>query len=68
MSFYFNALTRCSECEKRQLELDTLLVKLKESGLSEIVVGEADCCKEIDLCATSDKETKCLKDVIDQGI
>ena len=32
-----------------------------------IVVGEADCCQESDLCSSSDRETSCIADDFDQG-
>ena len=33
----------------------------------DIVVGEADCCQESDLCSSSDRETSCIVDDFDQG-
>ena len=48
-------------------DLTKLQNKLKEAGLTDIVVGEADCCSEFDLCASYDRKTKCFKEEIVQG-
>ena len=50
-----------------RLELNKLPEKLKEAGLASIIVGEADCCKNYEFCASSDRKTKCLTDEMTQG-
>ena len=38
-----------------------------ETGLDKVVVGEADCCQETELCKSSDRKTMCMPESIIQG-
>ena len=67
-SFFCITSLRCKECDNLRLELNKLPKKLKEAGLTNIFVGEADCCKEYEFCTSSDRKTKCLTDEMNQGI
>ena len=49
------------------MDLNELQNQLKETGLTDIVVGEVDCCSEYDLCASYDRKTKCSKEEMVQG-
>ena len=63
--WYIKSLKSCSKCDELRYNLANLPEKLRETGLEEIVVGEADCCKEYDLCASSDRKSKCfMQDMI----
>ena len=48
-------------------EWNKLLEKLNKTDIVDIVVGEADCCQERNLCSSSDRETSCIADDFDQG-
>ena len=48
--------------------LKNLSRTLKETGIAEVVIAEADCCIETDLCDTLDRKTKCINDEISEGI
>ena len=51
------------------MDLTKLQYKLKEAGLTEIVVGEANCCSETDLCASNEKKSRsrCFIEEMVQG-
>ena len=63
-SKYFCILdyNRCTKCDDLRRDITALADRLNETGLSNVIVGEADCCKQNDFCESSGRETKCLKD------
>ena len=58
--FTYNAFQRCDGCKDMQLDWNKLPKKLKDANLVDVIVGEANCCTETDLCASADKKTKCI--------
>ena len=62
-----NCLLRCDTCANLRQEWNKLLEKLNDTEIVDIVVGEADCCQERNLCSSSDRETSCIVDNVDQG-
>ena len=62
------ALKRCDDCNILRKSWNMLHLKLKGMPeFSDMVVGEADCCKESDLCATYDRKTKCAFEETESG-
>ena len=65
--YFLILLNRCSLCENQRRKLIDLQSTLIEAGLDKVVVGEADCCQETELCKSSDRKTMCLPESIIQG-
>ena len=62
--FYF---LRCDTCTDLREDWNKLLEKLNEMNIGDIVIGEADCCQESDLCSSSDRKTSCILNDFVQG-
>ena len=59
---------RCTDCDYVRQNLKNLSRTLKETGIAEVIIAEADCCIENDLCDTLDRKTKCINDELSRGI
>ena len=59
-----NILQRCEQCDELRDTLKKLSQNLKETEMIEVVIAEADCCIETDLCDTTDRTTKCISDQV----
>ena len=64
----FFDLFRCNECDELRRNWEELALNLKDSGIENLIVSQANCCIETDLCDTLDLRTKCLNDDIMRGI
>ena len=60
-------MKRCDDCDQQRLNLRQLSHKLNETGMENVVLAEADCCIETDLCDTLDRKTKCVDEKIAGG-
>ena len=65
---HLHVFKRCIDCDEVRENLKNLSRTLKETSIAEVVIAEADCCIETDLCDTLDRKTKCINDEISEGM